>query len=69
MCKLFSIEEDDYALISENIINEDFLSDFKASSTMKIRINDYDCESEDNIQTVYTFSMSGSTSALNFVLK
>jgi len=69
MCKLFSIEEDDYVLISENLINEDYLSDFKASSTMKIRINDYDCESDDNIQTVYSFSMSGSSSALNFVLK
>lgn len=69
ICNLFTIEEDDYALISENLMNEDFLSDFKASNTMKVRINDYDCESDDNIQTVYTFSMSGSTAALKFVLK
>ena len=68
-CNLFNIDEDKYAMISDDFMNEAFLSDFKASSTMKIRINDYDCESQDNFQTVYTFSMSGSSAALNFVLK
>lgn len=67
-CELFHIDDDNYALISNNFTGEDFISAFKACTTLKIRINDFDCP-EGNVQTIYTFKMSGSTAALNFVSK
>jgi hypothetical protein len=67
-CILFSFEEMDYALISKNLFEEDFLTDFKACTTMKIRVNDHECE-EGTTQKIYTFKMTGSTAALNFVSK
>ena len=42
-----------------------FLKDFKSCTTMKIRITDNDCETSP--QVIYTYNMSGSTAALNFV--
>jgi hypothetical protein len=46
-----------------DLLNETCLADFKACSSVKIRINDTACSSE-----VYTFNMSGSTAALKFVI-
>jgi hypothetical protein len=66
VCNLFG-EENPIAIISIDILNEDFYQDFKSATTMKIRISDYDCS--ETIQTLYSFSMSGSTAALNFILK
>lgn len=42
----------------------DFKSDFLAASQMKLRVNESHCESD-----IYTFKMSGSTSAYNFIMK
>ena len=46
-----------------NLLNENCLADFKACSSVKIRINDTACDSE-----IYEFNMSGSTAALKFVM-
>ena len=46
-----------------NLLDETCLADFKACTSVKIRINDTTCSSE-----VYEFNMSGSTSALNFMI-
>ena len=40
------------------------LDDFKACSSIKLRVNDTTCDSE-----IYEFKMTGSTAALNFVSK
>jgi hypothetical protein len=57
--------ENPIAVISTEINKEDFLKDFKSCTTMKIRITDNDCETSP--QVIYTYNMSGSTAALNFV--
>ena len=50
--------------ISENLLsNADMVLDFKTCSVLKVRLNDSVCGTK-----TYTFSMSGSTSALNFIL-
>ena len=48
--------------IIDNILIEDCLADFKACTSLKLRVNDTSCG-------VYTFNfkMSGSTAALNFI--
>jgi hypothetical protein len=65
-CSLFG-DEDPIAVVSVDLIHEDFYADFKAASTIKIRINDFDCS--ETIKTLYTYSMSGSTAAVNYVSK
>jgi hypothetical protein len=62
---LIQNSETPIAVISTDLLKEDFLKDFKACTTMKIRITDYECES--NSQVIYSYKMSGSTAALNFV--
>jgi hypothetical protein len=42
--------------------DSEFLSDFKAASVVRIRINDTTCDTE-----IYEFKMTGSTSAFNTV--
>ena len=44
--------------------DKDFKSDFLAASKVKIRANESYCDTE-----YYTFTMSGSTAAYNFVNK
>lgn len=44
--------------------NLEFLANFKAATSIKIRIHDTLCDTE-----IYEFSMSGSTAALNAVIK
>ena len=46
-----------------NLLTETCLADFKACTSVKIRVNDEVCSSE-----IYEFNMSGSTSALNFMI-
>lgn len=46
-----------------NLLNENCLADFKACTSVKIRINDTACAKE-----IYDFNMSGSTAALKFVI-
>ena len=46
-----------------DLLNESCLADFKACSSLKIRINDSLCETE-----IYTFNMSGSSAALKYVI-
>ena len=50
--------------IIDNILIEDCLSDFKACTALKLRVNDTTCGSDS-----FDFKMSGSTAALNFVSK
>jgi hypothetical protein len=49
--------------ISPDILSEPFLNYFKRATKIKLRINDIGCESES-----FEFNMSGSTSAINFML-
>jgi hypothetical protein len=65
-CPLYG-DEDPIAVVSVDLINEDFYADFKSASTIKIRISDFDCS--ETVKTMYTFSMSGSTAAVNYVSK
>jgi len=48
--------------LSFNLMNDDMLNDFKNCTTLKIRVNETNCRTD-----VYTFNMSKSSSALNFV--
>ena len=48
----------------DNLLTADCLSDFKACSSVKIRINDTTCDIG-----IYEFKMSGSTAALNYIVK
>lgn len=65
-CLLYG-DEDPIAVVSIDLLNEDFYADFKSASTIKIRISDFDCS--ETVRTLYTFSMSGSTAAVNYVSK
>ena len=65
-CPLYG-DEDPIAVVSVDLINEDFYADFKSASTIKIRISDFDCS--ETVKTLYTYSMSGSTAAVNYVTK
>ena len=55
-------EFDDNDGIVDDLLNSEILEDFKACTSFIIRINESFCESE-----TYTFNMSGSTNALNFI--
>jgi hypothetical protein len=57
-------EEQNRAFITWDIKNEDFISDFKNATSVKVRITDTD---ECNDGQIYTFKMSGSTASINFV--
>jgi hypothetical protein len=45
-----------------DLINENCLIDFKACTSVKIRVNDTTCNDE-----IYQFNMSGSTAAVKFI--
>ena len=49
-------------LVDDLNSDPEFLSDFKAASAVRIRINDTTCDTE-----IYEFKMTGSTSAFNTV--
>ena len=49
-------------IIDNLLAQADIINYFKACSTLKIRVNDSVCGAE-----TYSFNMSGSTSALNFI--
>ena len=49
--------------ILEDFLNSTVVESFKNCSTLNIRVNDTVCNEE-----IYSFNMSGSTSALNFIL-
>jgi hypothetical protein len=53
------------AFISWDLKNEDYYADFKSCTSVKIRITDTGACSGDN--DIYTFKMTGSTNAINFV--
>ena len=55
-------ESNNIVWLIDDLINSEFINDFKTCSTLKIRINDSVCETE-----TYSFNMSGSTSAINFI--
>jgi hypothetical protein len=55
-------EANDVVFISTDIVNEEFYNDFKKCSTIKIRVNETSCGTE-----TYSFNMSKSTSALNYI--
>ena len=52
----------DVVFFMDNLLTADCLADFKACSSVKIRINDVTCGSD-----VFEFKMSSSTAALNFI--
>lgn len=57
------LSEDKTTIFMVNdILHDNCIDDFKACTSMKIRVNDNNCGSE-----IYEFNMSGSTSALKFV--
>ena len=49
--------------IVNNLMESTILNDFKLCSVLKIRVNDITCSSE-----VFTFNMTGSSSALKFII-
>lgn len=57
-------EDSKAVFMMTNLLTQDCLEDFKASTTVKMRVNDVTCGAE-----IYEFKMSGSTAALNFMSK
>ena len=53
----------DVVWILEDFLNSTVVESFKNCSTLNIRVNDTVCNEE-----IYSFNMSGSTSALNFII-
>jgi hypothetical protein len=53
----------DNVFFIENLLNAICLADFKACSSVKVRVNDTTCDTE-----TYEFKMSGSTAAFNFMV-
>lgn len=49
--------------IIDNLLIADCLADFKACTSLKLRINDTSCGAD-----IFQFKMSGSTAALNYVI-
>ena len=56
-------EDSKAVYIISNLLNQDCLDDFKASSMIKMRVNDITCGT-----VIYEFKMSGSTAACNFMV-
>lgn len=57
-------ESNDIVWINDDLMNSEMINDFKSCSLVKLRVNDAVCDSE-----TYSFSMSGSTSAITFINK
>jgi hypothetical protein len=57
-------DKNDVVFFTGDLVNSEFYQDFKKCSLLKIRINETYCDTE-----TYSFNMSKSTSALNFMLK
>ena len=57
-------DEETTAFISWDIKNEEYINDFKNATTVKVRVTDSSCQETGEI---YTFKMTGSTAAINFV--
>ena len=57
-------ESNDIVWINNDLMNSEMINDFKSCSLVKLRVNDAVCDSE-----TYSFSMSGSTSAITFINK
>lgn len=53
------------AFITWDLKNEEYYNDFKNCTSVKLRITDSSCEETGEI---YTFKMSGSTAAANYVM-
>lgn len=53
----------DVVWILEDFLNSTVVESFKNCSTLNIRVNDTVCAEE-----IYSFNMSGSTAALNFII-
>jgi hypothetical protein len=53
----------DALFFTTDLINNEMLESFKKCSLVKIRVNESTCTNE-----IYSFNMSKSTSALNFIL-
>jgi hypothetical protein len=53
----------DVVWILEDFLNSKVVESFKNCSTLNIRVNDTVCNEE-----IYSFNMSGSTAALNFII-
>jgi len=55
-------EQSNCIFFTTDLMNEEMLNSFKLCSVLKVRINESHCESN-----IYSFNMSKSTSALNFM--
>jgi hypothetical protein len=55
-------ESNEIVWLIDDLMNTEFIEDFKSCSTLKLRVNDSVCGSE-----TYSFNMAGSTSAINFI--
>jgi len=53
----------DVVFFVDNLLTADCLTDFKACSSVKLRINDTSCG-----VNIFEFKMSGSTAALNYIV-
>jgi hypothetical protein len=58
----FVTEDKKLVFLSEDLYNDTIFQDFKQCSILKIRINESSCTND-----IYTFNMSNSTSAFNFM--
>ena len=55
-------ESNDIVWLIDDLTNSQFIEDFKNCSILKVRVNDYTCSSK-----IYSFNMSGSSSAIKFI--
>ena len=55
-------ESNEIVWLIDDLMNTEFIEDFKSCSTLKLRVNDSVCGTE-----TYSFNMAGSTSAINFI--
>lgn len=56
-------EDNTIVWLVDDLVADEMYLDFKSCSTLKLRITDNICETE-----IFSFSMAGSTSAINFIL-
>ena len=60
----FVSEDKTLVFLSDDLFNDTIFQDFKQCSILKIRINESSCTND-----IYTFSMTNSSSAYNFMIK
>tara|TARA_R110000868_G_scaffold159064_2_gene387548 strand:+ start:683 stop:1135 length:453 start_codon:yes stop_codon:yes gene_type:complete len=59
----FTSESSEAIFLTADLMNNEMLDSFKKCSTLKVRVNESYCDNE-----IYTFNMSKSSSALNYII-